>query len=123
MTTDIDRDLKTFMAVAQAVAIEEAKHMPTTPEMERDARELAAFTREHLAAVRRAELAQRPSNVVSGKIRREILAMARDQVIAALNKLFAERPQLAFCHRDFERATDEDLRSALEDALSVIERG
>lgn len=120
-TNDTERDLKTFMAVAQAVAIEEAKHMPTTPEIERDALALAAFTREHLAAMRREELAQRPSNIVSGAIRPSILAMARDKVIARLRDLFVRHPQLQFCYRDFEQATDEDLRSALEDALSIVD--
>jgi hypothetical protein len=122
MTTDkdIDRDLKIFMYIAQAVAIEEAKYMAMTPEIERDAQELAAFTREHLAAIRRAELERRPSNIVSGAIRPSILAMARDKVIASLKELFVRHPQLQFCYREFEQATDEDLRSALEDALSLM---
>lgn len=122
MTTDkdIDRDLKIFMCIAQAVAIEEAKYMTTTPEIERDAHELAAFTREHLAVIRRAELERRPSNIVSGAIRPSILAMARDKVIASLKELFVRHPGLVFCYRDFEQTTDEDLRSALEDALSLL---
>jgi hypothetical protein len=49
--------------------------------------------------------------------------MTRDAVIARLTELFAEHPKLAFCYRDYEHATDDDLRSALEDVLSVTERG
>lgn len=116
----IDRDLATFMAVAQAVGIEEAKRTPTTTDDKREALDLVAFTREHLAAIRRDELAKRPSNVVSGAIRPSILAMTRDRVVARLRELFALYPDLQFCHREFDRETDDDLRSALEDALAVL---
>lgn len=123
MTTNtIDRDLRTYMAVMQAVAIEEAKTMPTTPEIKRQAEALAAFARERHAEIKRAELAAMPSNVVTGAVRPSILAMARDAVIARMSALFAEHPQLGFCYREFEHATDDDLRSALEDVLSVLER-
>lgn len=122
-TKTLDRDLRTFMAVAQAVAIEEAKTMAITPEMKREARALAAFAREKHAEIRRAQLAALPSNVVSGVVRPSIMAMARDAVMARLSALFAERPQLGLCYREYEHATDDDLRSALEDVLSVIERG
>ncbi|MBA3462815.1 MAG: hypothetical protein H0T46_22860 [Deltaproteobacteria bacterium] len=114
-----DRDLATFMAVARAVATEEAKHMPTTPAIERDAAALVMFTREQLAEARRAELAAQPSNVVSGAVRPSILAMVRDKVLARLNQVIAAEPSLQFAHRDFETASDDDLRSALEDALVV----
>jgi hypothetical protein len=43
------RDLNAFMAIAQAIAIEEAKLMPTTPEVERDAQALVEFTKAKLA--------------------------------------------------------------------------
>lgn len=120
-TNTIDRDLRTYMAVMQAVAIEEAKTMPTTPEIKREAEALAAFAREKHAEIKRVELAAMPSNIVSGEVRPSILAMARDAVIARLSALFAERPQLAFCYRDYEQATDGDLRSALEDVLSILQ--
>src|SRR5262245_54062724 len=76
----IDRDLATCMAVARAVATEEAKHMPTTPAIERDAARLVMFTRERIAELRREELAAQPSNVVSGAVRPSILAMVIDKV-------------------------------------------
>jgi hypothetical protein len=117
-----ERDLRTYMAVMQAIAIEEAKTMPTTPEIKRQAAELAAFARERHAEIKRAELAAMPSNIVSGAVRPSILAMARDAVVARLSALFAEHPQLGLCYREFEEATDDDLRSALEDVLSVLER-
>ena len=118
----LDRDLRTYGAILQAVAWEESKYMPDTPEDVRVAEELAAFTREQVAARRRAELTRRPSNVVSGAVRPSILAMARDQVVALLSALRTQHPTLAFCHRELEAVTDDDLRSALEDALSLIER-
>ncbi len=119
-TTDTtDRDLATFMAVARAVATEEAKGIPTTPAIERDAASLAMFARERVAKLRRAELAAQPSNVVSGAVRPSILAMVRDKVLARLNEVIGIRPELQFAFRDFESASDHDLRTALEDALSI----
>jgi alkanesulfonate monooxygenase SsuD/methylene tetrahydromethanopterin reductase-like flavin-dependent oxidoreductase (luciferase family) len=117
---NIDRDLATFMAVAQAVGLEEAKRTPTTADDEQEAQDLVTFTREHLAAIRRDELAKQRSNIVSGAIRPSILAMTRDRVLARLRELFVLYPDLQFCHREFERETDDDLRSALEDALAVL---
>ncbi len=114
-----DRDLATFMAVARAVATEEAKHMPTTPAIERAAASLALFARERVAERRRAELAAQPTNVVSGAVRPSILAMLRDAVVARINGVLAIRPDLQFAFRDFESASDDDLRTALEDALSI----
>lgn len=119
----LDRDLRTYGAIMQAVAWEESKFLPDTAEDQRAGEALAAFAREQVAARRRAELAARPSNVVCGAVRPSILAMARDQILAQLSALRAQHPTLAFCHRELEAVTDDDLRSALEDALSLVERG
>ena len=118
-----DQDLQTYGALVQALAWEESKYMPDTAEDERVAQSLVAFARNEVAARRRADLARRPSNVVSGAIRPSILAMARAHVRAQLDALCAQHPTLAFCYRELETVTDDDLRSALEDALSLIERG
>jgi hypothetical protein len=47
--TKSERDLRTFMAIAQAVAIEDAKYMPTTPEIRQQAQELMKKARARLA--------------------------------------------------------------------------
>lgn len=120
MLTKSERDLETFMAIAQAVAIEEAKTMPTTPEIRRSAEALVKLGRERIAEMRRADLAARPSNVVLGAIRESIRKLSRAEVIAKLSALWAVHPEMQFAHRECEEMTDDDLRSALEDAESLI---
>jgi len=121
--TQSEQDLNTYMAIACAVAVEEAKTMPTTPDLQRRAHALAEGARDRLAQMRREERAKRPSNVVSGAIRVAIQALSPAQVLARLTELRGQHPDMAFAHLDYEQMMDEDLRSALEDAESLIERG
>ena len=121
--TESQRDLRAFMAIAQASAVEEAKLMATTPDIKKRARALAEMARDRLASMAREERAKRPSNVVSGAIRAAIQAMNPVQVIARIAELRTQHPDMAFAHLDYEDMTEEDLRSALEDAESLIERG
>ena len=120
MLTKSERDLNTLMAIAQAVAIEEAKTMPTTPDIQRRAAALVQFARERVAAMRREDLATRPSNVVVGAIRDSIRKLSRSEVVARLSALWTVHPEMQFAHRDCERMTDDDLRSALEDAETLV---
>jgi hypothetical protein len=119
----VDDDLATFMAIARAVAVEEAKTMPTTPDLLRRADALVESARDRLAAMRRAELANRPSNVVSRGIRDWIRALNPAEAIARLTQVKIEHPELQFAFRDYEHMSPDDLRSALEDVVSLIERG
>lgn len=121
--TQTDQDLDTYMAIACAVAVEEAKTMPTTPDLQRRAHAIAESARDRLAQMRREERARRPSNIVSGAIRAAIQALSPEQVIARLTELRSQHPDMAFAHLDHEHMMDEDLRSALEDAESLTERG
>jgi hypothetical protein len=121
--TESQRDLNAFMAIAQASAVEEAKLMPTTPDIKKRAHALAEMARDRLARTAREERAKRPSNVVSGAIRSAIHAMSPAHVIARLTELRGLHPDMAFAHLEYEYMTDEDLRSALEDAESLFERG
>ena len=122
MMTKSERDLRTFMAIAQDVAIAKAKMMPTTPDIQRRAAALVEFGREKIAEMRREELARRPSNIVSGTIREAIRKLTRSEVIARLSEIWTQHPEMQFAHRHCETMTDDDLRSALEDAESLIER-
>ena len=81
------------------------------------------MARDRLARMAREERAKRPSNVVSGAIRAAIQALSPMQVIARLTELRTQHPDMAFAHLDYEDMTEEDLRSALEDAESLVERG
>ncbi len=120
--TRFEKDLNTFMAIAHEVALVDAFDSPTTFEVRRRAAALAKFAQERSAAMRRAEVARRPAKIVSGDVRPSILAMARDAVFARLRDLWTMHPELQLAHRDCTGMSDDDLRSALEDAESMIER-
>ncbi|HEX4351993.1 MAG TPA: hypothetical protein VHZ95_03745 [Polyangiales bacterium] len=121
--TQSEQDLNTYMAIACAVAVEEAKTMPTTPDLQRRAHAIAEAARDRMAQIRREERAKRPSNIVSGAIREAIKAMSPVRVLARLSELRVLHPEMQFAHRNFEHLSDDDLRSALEDVESLIERG
>ena len=121
--TESQRDLRTFMTIAQEAAIADAKVMPTTPDIARRAHALAEFAHDQIARMRREERAKRPSNVVSGVIRAAILALNPVEVLARLVDLRGRYPEMQFAHREYQHMTDEDLRSALEDVESLVERG
>ena len=72
MTTNdnIDRDLDTLMALAMAIGTEEAKHMQTTPEIERDAHALATFTRDANGQVTGLVIHQGGSELSARKVQR-----------------------------------------------------
>lgn len=118
-----EQDLNTYMAIACAVAVEEAKTMPTTPDLQRRAHGIAEAARDRLAQIRREERAKRPSNIVSGAIRDAIKAMNPARVLARLSELRVMHPEMMLAHRNFEHLSEDDLRSALEDFESLIERG
>ncbi len=122
MNYQSEQDLDAYMAIACAVAIEDAKTMPTTPEIRQQAHAIVEAAHDRLAWMRREERKKRPSNVVSGAIRDVIKAMIPAQVMARLTDLRATHPDLGFAHRHFEHLSEDDLRSALEDIESLIER-
>jgi hypothetical protein len=122
MTNNI-RDARTFVALQFELAANEADMMEPSADMKRRMAALGASIRRREAQRRYAENALWPVKVVSGDIRSEILAMSRAEVIAELNSLRAQHPGLQYMHRDCETQTDHDLRSALEDALTLLDAG
>lgn len=121
MMSKLERKLRSFEAVQIALAIEDAKHMPTTREIDRQVESLYAAGRRRMAQVRYAENALWPVTIVSGEIRPEILTMNRAEVIAQLGEVRAKHPQMQYAHRDCETLSDHDLRSMLEDATRLAE--
>ena len=121
--TQSERDLDTYLAIACAVAVEEAKTMPVTAELQRRAHAIAEGARDRLAKMRREERAKRPSNVVSGAIRASIKAMNPSEVIARFAEILRLHPTMQFAHRNLEHMSIDDMRSALEDAESLLESG
>jgi len=121
--TRTECDVNTFMALAHAVAADDARHTPTTAELRRRAGALADFAQDRLAAMRRAERAERSRiEIRRGEIRPSILAMARDAIFARLDALRAAHSEMQFAHRECAGMSDDDLRSLLEDAESTLER-
>jgi hypothetical protein len=121
MMTKSERDLRTFEAIQIALAKEDAKRMPTTPEIERQVDALYAAGRRRMAQMRYAENSLWPVKVVSGEIRPEIQALPRADVIAQLGEMRVKHPEMQYAHRDCETLTDDDLRSMLEDATRLLE--
>lgn len=122
MNYQSEQDLDAYMAIACAVAIEDAKTMPTTPEIRQQAHAIVEAAHDRLAWMRREERKKRQSNVVSGAIRAAIKAMNPVQMMARFAELRGVHADLAVAHRDFDHLSEDDLRSALEDIESLIER-
>ena len=120
-----DKDVRILDAVFHEAALIEADEGPVTPELRRDVDAIMAYTRQRLAAMRRAEMRhvieQRPV-LEAAPARPSILAMTRDAILARLATLCTVHRGAVFAHRDFAEMTDEDLRTALEDAESLAER-
>lgn len=120
-TTKRERKLRGFHSLQAALAIEDAKRMPTTPEIERQVDRLYAAGRSKMAAIRYAESIQSRATIETGTIRASIVTMAGDVVKAWLRKIWADNPELQLAFRDCESLSDNDLRALLEDALTLTE--
>lgn len=120
MLTKSERDLRTFMAIAQRVAIARARTMPTTPDIERSVDALVSFAKARLAELRCRELASGPPSTVRTVLRVAIRSLSRTEVIARLAAIGTEHPELSLARRIETTMTDDDLRTALEDAESRI---
>ncbi len=124
--TKHDKNLRILDAIFHQVALVEADEAPATPEVRRDVDAIMAHAHERLAEMRRREkaslLATAPAVITQPTVRPSIVAMARDAVLARLATLCAAHPGAILAHRDFAGMTDDDLRSALEDAESLAER-
>ena len=119
--TKTERRLRSFEALQIALATEDARHMPTTPEMERHVEALYVAGRRRLAQLRYAENALWPVTIVTSEVRPEILVLSRSEVMGQLGELHVRHPQMQIAHRDCEMLSDHDLRTMLEDALRLLE--
>jgi hypothetical protein len=83
-----------------------------------EARRLVGNMREMVLAKQRAERAVTRAK----RVRPSLFAMARDVMEARFNAFFVAHPDALIAHRDLTEMTDDDLRTALEDAESLVER-
>ena len=100
------QDLTAFMAIAQMVAEVDAGGVPTSDADRRSAERAAQAMRE-----------RHPS----GAPRARVQSLTRAAALAELDALRAAFPSLQFAHRDLTYVSDDDVRSALEDALFVLD--
>lgn len=122
--TKRDKNLRILDAVYHEAALIDADEGRMTPEMRRDADAIIAFTQARLAEMRRTELQREAARArtVAASVRPSILAMTRDGIVARLRALCTAEPGALFAHRDLAAMTDDDLRTALEDAEASAER-
>lgn len=118
MTTN-QHKLRTFEAIANAVAAEEAKRMTLTPHEEAAVQRLYAAGRRMMAQHRYKDRDLYPVTYLSPEIRPEIRAMSPVEVKAGLAGLRADHSELQSAHREGDHLSDDDLRAMLEDATKV----
>ena len=111
-----DKNLRLYEALAHEAAMDAAERRELTPELRAISRQLHGWAHDQIDAYERAETRPRRT------IRPEILAKDRPSLLARLGEILAGQPKVVFAYRDFEHMSDDDLRSALEDAEQMLER-
>jgi hypothetical protein len=112
-----DKNLRLYEALAHEVAMDAAVRRELTDDQRAESRRLLAHVHERLAELERAQRQRAPR-----KVRAEVATMPRSSLLQRLGELLAAQPRAVFAFRDLDRMSDDDLRNALEDALSMIER-
>ena len=120
MTNDQkQKNLRIYDAIAYEDALDASDRRDLTTAERDDAHRFIDGMR---ARVLDEQGARRLDTSAGNRIRPSILALARDAVERWLGEVFASHPGAVFAHRDFTSMSDHDLRTALEDALTLIER-
>lgn len=118
MTDQDNKNLRIYEAVAYESALDASERGVGLTHDERDeARRIVGNMRKVVLAEQRADRAAERAR----RVRPSILAMARDAMVARFQWLFAQPDALIAC-RDLTELTDDDLRTALEDAETLLER-
>jgi len=114
-----NKSLRIYEAIAYESALDASERgTGLTPEEHEEARRIVGNMREVVKAKQRADRAVTRHT----RVRPSIFAMAREAVEATLRALFVAHPDLLIAHRDLKEMTDDDLRTTLEDALTLVER-
>lgn len=119
MTNDRKKNLLIYEAISYESAVEASARRDGLTLAERtEARQFVLGMRARVLEKQRADRAQSRA----GRIRRSILEMAREAMERRFGNLLVAYPDAVFAHRDLTEMSDDDLRSALEDAESLVER-
>lgn len=113
------RNFRIYEAISHEVAMDAADQgIGLTPEERAEAYRFADDFRASIRAKRRADRAVE----MKQRVRPSIIALARDAVERWISEIAATHPDMVLAHRDLTEMSDDDLRTALEDALTLIER-
>ncbi|RYG75661.1 hypothetical protein EON77_10955 [bacterium] len=113
------KNFRIYEAISHEVAMDAADTgVGLTPEERAEAYRFADELRASIRAKRRADRAV----AMKQRVRPSIIAMARDAVERWISDIAATHPAMVLAHRDLTEMSDDDLRTALEDALTLIER-
>ena len=112
-----DNNLKLYETLAHEVAMDAAERRELSDEQREISKRLLGKAHERIAEMERALRAKAPR-----KVRAEYAVMDRSGLLATLRDLLAGQPRAALAFRDLEKMSDDDLRVALEDVTSLIER-
>lgn len=88
-----------------------------TDEQRQESRDLLALAHARIAELERSKRRNEPR-----KVRGEVAAMQRPSLLQRLGELLAVQRRTVYAFRDLDAMSDDDLRNALEDALSMTER-
>ncbi|CAN5398072.1 hypothetical protein BH11MYX1_BH11MYX1_15900 [soil metagenome] len=116
------RNMRILDALADHAAHLELEFGASTKESRAAAARYAAFASDRLAEKRRQDLEQVHVQTERRPIRKSLLAMGRDALLAQLAKLEAGSPALAFAHQDLTHVSDDDLRTMVDDADRAMEQ-
>lgn len=111
-----NKNLRLYEAIGHEIAMDAADRRELTPEQGAISQRMFAFAHAHVDHVEHV-LSPRQR-----KVRAEIAAMERPSLLQRLGELLTLKPNTVFAHRDLTVLSDDDLRIALEDAVSMLER-
>lgn len=113
------KNFRIYEAVSHEVAMEAAEAgIGLTDEEHAEAHRFAAQFRATIKEKRRVERADQ----MKERVRPSVIVLAREACERWLRELVATYPNAVIAHRDLTELSDDDLRTALEDALTLIER-
>lgn len=110
-----NKSLKLYEQLAHEAAMDAAERRELTPAQRDISRRMHELAHTRLQEIERAD-------EKATKVRAAIRAMERPSMLQRLSEIFSVRPDSVLAFRNFERLSDDDLRSALEDAESMLER-
>jgi len=119
MSDQDNKSMRIYEAIAHEASLDASERgVELTPAEHEEARRIVGNMREMVRAKQRADRAVTRAR----RVRPSIFAMARAAMEERFNALFAAHPDAVMAHRDLTAMTDDDLRSALEDAETLVER-